>query len=65
MQGPFTKDTLPAFDGHTLFAAYKQDLELWINLTTLEAKRQGPAIVGRLSLEPKLLERPRKCYHMF
>lgn len=53
MQGAFSKDTPPAFDVHTSYAAYLQDVELWMNLTSLDPVKLGPAIVGRLSGEPK------------
>ena len=39
----------PPFDGHTSFAAYRQDFELWLLLTTLNEKKKGPALIGRLS----------------
>ena len=49
----FSKDILPAFDGYTSFAAYRQDFEIWLLLTILDAIKRGPALVGRLGGEAK------------
>ena len=51
--GAFSKDIPPAFDGYTSFAAYRQDVEIWLLLTTLDAVKRGPALVGRLGGEAK------------
>ena len=50
--GVFSKD-IPSFDAHTSFAAYRQDVELLLLLTTLNEKKKGPALIGRLSGEAK------------
>eukprot|EP00171_Calliarthron_tuberculosum_P023073 IDg23073t1 len=49
----FTDKTPPAFDGHSDFLCYQQDVELWLLLTTVPKKKQGPALIGRLSGEAK------------
>ena len=49
----FSEKLPPSFDGHSQHSLYRQDVEIWLCLTTLEKNRQGPAIVGRLSGEPK------------
>jgi len=43
----------PVFDGRTTFEDYREDVELWLALTSLEGTKQGPAIVGRLFGEAK------------
>lgn len=49
----FSKELLPAFDGQSSFAAYKQDIEIGLILTNLTAAKQGAARIGRLSGEAK------------
>eukprot|EP00171_Calliarthron_tuberculosum_P004551 IDg4551t1 len=51
--GVFTDKTPPAFDGHSNYAAYRKDVAIWLLLTTLNSKKQGPALIGRLSGEAK------------
>eukprot|EP00171_Calliarthron_tuberculosum_P022319 IDg22319t1 len=43
----------PAFDGHGNYASYRQDVELWTHLTTLDIEKHGAALIGRLSGEAK------------
>lgn len=50
---PLTEKTPLAFDGHTDYAAYRQDVQLWLQLTTLTSARQGTVLIGRLSGEAK------------
>ncbi len=42
-----------AFDGHRSYAAYREDVSLWMCLTSLDAGKQGAALIGRLSGETK------------
>lgn len=51
--GQFSDKIPPAFDGKGDYRRYKNDVELWINLTALPESKQGPALIGRLSGEPK------------
>ncbi len=51
--GEFSDKVPPSFDGHGDYSAYREDVILWIHLTTLSQKKQGPALVGRLSGEAK------------
>eukprot|EP00171_Calliarthron_tuberculosum_P022320 IDg22320t1 len=51
--GSFTDKTPPSFDGHCDYAAYRKDVAIWLLLTTLPAKKQGPALIGRLHGEAK------------
>ena len=49
----FSDKVPPRFDGHEDYAAYREDVSLWINLTSLPKEKHGPAIVGRLLGEAK------------
>eukprot|EP00171_Calliarthron_tuberculosum_P009567 IDg9567t1 len=49
----FADKTPPAYDGHTDYTSYRQDVGLWLHLTSLSATKRGPALIGRLSGEPK------------
>ena len=49
----FSERLPPQFDGHTSYAVYRQDVELWLVLTSLEKCKQGPALIGRLAGEAK------------
>lgn len=51
--GSFTKDMPPAFDGHAAYSVHRQDVELWILLTTLDTSKREPALVGCLRSEAK------------
>lgn len=51
--GDFSDKVPPSFDGHGDYTAYREDVTLWIHLTSLSSKKQGPALVGRLSGEAK------------
>eukprot|EP00171_Calliarthron_tuberculosum_P023568 IDg23568t1 len=49
----FTDKVPPSFDGHSEYSVYRQGVELWTFLTTLDNKKHGPALIGRLSGEAK------------
>ena len=49
----FSDKVPPRFDGHTDYASYREDVSLWVNLTTLPPEKHGPAIIGRLQGEAK------------
>lgn len=49
----FSDKVPPRFDGHTDYASYREDVSLWVNLTTLPPAKHGPAIIGRLQGEAK------------
>jgi len=51
--GAFTKNMPPAFDGHTAYSVHRQDVELWLLLTTLIPVKRGPALIERLGGEAK------------
>ncbi len=55
----FTEKLPPSFDGHSNYSVYRQDVELWLCLTSLDEEKQGPALIGRLSGELKLP--PKLC----
>lgn len=44
----FSDKIPPSFDGSTSYSAYKEDVLLWINLTSLPKEKHGPALIGRL-----------------
>lgn len=56
--GAFSKELPPAFNGHTSYSVYRQDVELWLLLTTFHATKQGPALIGRLDGEAKASAKP-------
>ena len=49
----FSERLPPCFDEHSSYPVYRQDVELWPVLTSLEKSKQGPALIGRLSGEAK------------
>lgn len=51
--GEFSDKVPPRFDGHNNYASYREDVSLWVNLTTLPREKHGPAIIGRLQGEAK------------
>ena len=53
LMGNFSDKIPPNFDGHVDYASYREDVQLWKNLTSLPPNKQGPALVGRLSGEAK------------
>lgn len=44
----FTDKVPPIFNGISDYASYIGDVQLWVRLTSLEASKQGAALVGRL-----------------
>lgn len=61
----FSDKVPPRFDGHGDYAAYRDDVGLWVKLTSLPSDKQGPAIVGHLHGEAKIaaktLDNARIC----
>lgn len=53
LSSSFSEKLPPSFEGRSSYAVYRQDVELWLSLTTLEANRQGSALIGRLAGESK------------
>lgn len=51
--GSYTSSVPPSFDGRSNYSDYRKDVEMWTHLTSMVAKRQGPAVIGRLSGEAK------------
>eukprot|EP00171_Calliarthron_tuberculosum_P018452 IDg18452t1 len=49
----FSDKVPPAFDGNCGYMSYRQDVELWMHLTTLPKEKHGAALIGRLSGEAK------------
>ena len=49
----FSERLPPQFDGHSSYSVYRQDVELWLVLTSLDKCKQGPALIGSLSGEAK------------
>ncbi len=49
----FTEKHLPSFDGRTSYAVYRLYVEIQLCLTSVEEKKRGPALIGRLSGEAK------------
>ena len=49
----FSDKIPPTFDGHGNYASYREDVNLWANLTSLPSAKHGPAIIGRLLGEAK------------
>lgn len=47
----FSDKEPPRLDGHSDYAAYREDVLLWANLTTLPLAEHGLAIIGRLQEE--------------
>jgi len=52
--GSFSDKVPPSFDGHGDYSSYREDVELWVLLTSLVESKRGPALIGRLSGEPKV-----------
>ena len=52
-KGTFSDKMPPDFDGQRNYALYREDIFLWVNLTSLPATKHGPALVGRMSEEAK------------
>jgi len=44
----FSDKIPPSFDGVSSYSAYKEDVVLWTNLTSLPKSKHGPALIGRL-----------------
>lgn len=51
--GEFTDKIPPSFNGRNNYASYREDVMLWVNLTSLAEEKKGPALVGRLGGEAK------------
>eukprot|EP00171_Calliarthron_tuberculosum_P018277 IDg18277t1 len=49
----FSDKVPPAFNGRSNYASFREDVSLWLLLTSMEAKRRGPALIGRLGGEAK------------
>jgi len=49
----YTDKIPPSFDGLSNYQVYRQDVEFWLKLTSLEDEKQGSAIIARLAGEAK------------
>ena len=54
MDNDFSDKIPPSFNGSTSYSAYKEDVSLWINLTSLPATKHGTALIGRLRDDARL-----------
>lgn len=49
----FLENVSPHLDGHSDYAAYRDDISFWTKLTSLPSKKHGHAIISRLKSETK------------
>lgn len=50
----FSDKVPPSFDGHTNYSSYREDVSLWVHLTTLPPATQDPVIIVRLQGEDQM-----------